>query len=248
MTIRDGDGDRKGTPYLANRVYSHLRHFFTSCVRRKIITVSPMAEMPRPWNGEKPRDLHWFKGEAADDAVKKIWKAADEIGGVEGRFIKMLVLTGKRPGPGSGLADMRWENIAGAAWFWDAPPSPAKNKRRHAIHLPKLAQRVLHPRQQQGDVFPHIHFSKLQKRVKELTGMQDFIFHGIRHLVETKAAELKIAPHIRDLLLDHVPARGAGAGYDHHSYEGETREAIELWSSYVERLVDPTGGQVTVLR
>src|SRR5262249_35048472 len=27
-TIRDGDKDRKPTPYMANRLYFHLRHFF----------------------------------------------------------------------------------------------------------------------------------------------------------------------------------------------------------------------------
>jgi hypothetical protein len=244
VTIRDGSEDRKPTPYMSNRLYSHLRHFFTSCVRRRVITASPMTEMPRPWNGAKARDRAWFK---QDDAINAIWAAADTIGGSQGQFIKLLILTGKRPGPGSGLADMRWEHIRDD-WFWDAPPSLAKNKRRHPIHLPKRAQRVLHPRQQKGDVFAGIQFSRLQKQVKQLTGMEDFIFHGIRHLVETKLAELKVPPHVRDLLLDHVPHRGAGAGYDHHSYEDETREAIELWSAYVERLVDGGDSKVKALR
>jgi hypothetical protein len=30
-------------------------------------------------------------------------------------------------------------------------------------------------------------------------------------------AELRIPPHIRDLILDHAPARGSGAGYDHYT-------------------------------
>ena len=57
-------------------------------------------------------------------------------------------------------------------------------------------------------------------------GIDDFFFHAIRHTVETKMAELRIPPHIRDLLLDHVPARGSGAGYDKWHYEPEMREAL----------------------
>jgi hypothetical protein len=248
VTIRDGSEERKPAPYMANRLFAHLRTFFTSLVRRRIITASPMTDMPRPWNGAKPRDRDWFKKDAGNDAIKSIWQAADTIGGVEGQYLKALILTGKRPGPNCGLADMRWQDIKDD-WFWDAPPSGIKNKRRHPIHLPKRLQRVLHPRRPEREVFPHFDGASLQRRVRNMTGIEDFIFHGVRHLVETKLAELKVAPHIRDQLLDHVPARGAGAGYDHHSYESEKREALELWSTYVEGLVDPKGdSKVKALR
>jgi hypothetical protein len=59
----------------------------------------------------------------------------DKIGGVEGRYLKLMILQ---------IDDK---------WFWDAPPSEVKNKRLHGIPLPPMAQRILHPRQQQGKVF-----------------------------------------------------------------------------------------------
>lgn len=90
---------------------------------------------------------------------------------------------------------------------------------------------------------------KLQRTVALATGIEDFFFHGVRHLVEMKMAELRdeqdrsvILPHLRDLLLDHAPARGAGKGYDHHNYKAEMRTAMEAWSGYVERLVQPAEG------
>jgi integrase len=245
-SIRDGDENKRPTPHMANRLYAHLKHFFATCARDKKITASPMTDMPRPWKGPKGRNRTWFAKDAADDAIKAIWKAADTIGGVEGQYLKALILTGKRPGPNVGIADMKWEHI-NADWFWDAPASGIKNKRRHAIHLPKRLQRVLHPRKQTGDVFTKISATKLQRRVQEMTGISDFIFHGIRHLVATKAAELKIPPHICDCCFDHVSKRGTGAVYDHHDYVDEMREAIELWGRYVEGLVDP-GGKVQALR
>ena len=60
----------------------------------------------------------------------------------------MLLLTGKRK---SALALMRWEEIDDN-WFWDAPAG-SKNKRLHAIPLPKKATEVLHPRGKTGLVF-----------------------------------------------------------------------------------------------
>ena len=221
-TIRDGSAERRAAPYMANRMHVHLKDFFQWCVEKKKIAASPMSDMRQPWKGAKPRDRAWFKGDAADLAVKSIWQAADQIGGSEARYLKMMILTGKRKGA---LAAMQWQEI-GSDWFWNAPPSTAKNKRLHGVPLPALAQRVLHPRKSEGRVFDvMMNMDALQREIRERTSMQDFFYHGVRHLVETKLAELKIAPHIRDLLLDHVPARGAGAGYDHYHYRDEMRQA-----------------------
>jgi hypothetical protein len=244
--IRDGDGNKlKPRPPMANRLYAHLKDFFGWCVRRQTIKISPMTDMEPPAPKAKRRDRDWFKKEAADDAIKALWRAADEIGQGEAQFIKLMLLTGKRI---SALADvMRWEQID-PDWFWDAPPSEVKNKRLHGIPLPRLAQRILHPRQKQGKVFNIDTTDGLLSRVKRISGMPDFFWHGIRHMLETKTAELRddkgrplILPHIRDLLFDHAPKRGSGAGYDHHDYKPEMRDAMETWADYVERLVQSEG-------
>jgi hypothetical protein len=246
--IRDGDGEKKPRRYLANRLHIHLKDFFDWCVRKKVITASPMVGVDAPWSGSKPRYRDWFKGAAADDAIKRIWHAADEIGGVEGRYVKTIMLLAKRK---TALLNMRWEQID-QTWFWDAPESDVAIKRLHGVPLPGLAQRVLHPRQKQGKVFEGISLALLQKKVRERVGF-DFFWHGARHIAETKMAELRdkddrslILPHVRDLLLDHSPNRGAGKGYDHHDYIPEMRKAMEIWAAYIERLVQAEG--VAVLR
>jgi hypothetical protein len=245
-TIRDGDADKglKPRPYLANRLYSHLKSFFAWCAKRGTVKISPMHYMETPWRGAKRRERAWFKKEAADEAIKSLWACADTIKGPEGRYLKLIVLIGKRK---TALLDMRWEQID-ASWFWDAPPSDVKNKRLHGVPLPRLAQRVLHPRGKKGRVFPEINLDKLQDRVIEMTGITDFFWHGARHLAETKTAELRdeqgrsrILPHVRDLLFDHKPKRGSGAVYDHHDYIPEMRAAMETWCDHVERLVEKQG-------
>ena len=66
-------------------------------------------------------------------------------------------------------------------------------------------------------------------------------FHAIRHTVETRMGELGVPPHVRDVALDHAPARGSGAGYDHYDYRAEMREAFEQWAARIEALVEPEG-------
>lgn len=244
--IRDGDADKKlkARPYLANRVFSHLKDFFGWCVRSKRIPTSPMTDMRKPWEGEKPRERDWFKGEAADNAIKALWSAADKIGSVEGRYLKTMILTGKRK---TALSKMRWEDIK-RDWFWDAPPSDVQNKRLHGVPLAGLTQRILHPRKSAGFVFAEINLDGLQRKLRKITGISDFIFHGLRHVIETQTATLRdkqrrslILPHIRDLLYDHKPSRGAGGGYDHHDYIPEMEAAAEIWANYVDSLVTPRG-------
>ena len=66
----------------------------------------------------------------------------------------------------------------------------------------------------------------------------DFFLHGCRHIVESKLAELRVPAHIRDLLFDHVPDRGAGKTYDQHEYVDEMRVAVVKWAHYVAQLWD----------
>lgn len=238
-SVRDGDEKSalKPRPYLANRLYSHLKDFFRWCVRKKLAVLSPMAEMELPWRGAKPRDLPWFKGRAADEAIKALWLSADQFGGDGGRYLKILLLTGKRK---SAIANMRWEEID-EDWFWNAPKPLSKTKRLHPIPLPSLVRQNLHPREKAGPIFRKLNFEGLQDRIRSLTKIESFIFHGIRHVTESKFAELKVPPHIRDLLFDHAPQRGTGKDYDHHEYHEEMREALELWADHVQKIVAPKG-------
>jgi hypothetical protein len=55
-----------------------------------------MIGIKKPFAAEKRRERDWFEGDAANQAIRSIWAAADHIGGVEGQYLKVLLLTGKR--------------------------------------------------------------------------------------------------------------------------------------------------------
>ena len=255
-SIRDGGDGGKARPYLANRTYAYLRTFFRWCEEPGIdkVSVSPMARLRRPWEGEEARQRFYD-----DEELVAIWRAADGIGGPQGAFVKLAMLTGKRRGA---LSAMRWADL-GDDGVWKPAPDPRRrraNKRLHACPLPPLALRIIQPLRPEGEperaspyVFPgrtrgsHLSpGSPLQKLIRKGSGVEDFMLHGLRHTVETRMAELGVPPHIRDVLLDHVGQRGSGGGYDHYDYREEARAALQRWADHVEALAAPDG--VTVLR
>lgn len=254
-TVRDGDDEAKPRPYLANRLHAYLKTFFAWCAEDGVdkVPASPMATLKRPWEGEETRQRVF-----SDDEIKALWKAAD---GIEGKaaeaFLKLLLLTGKRK---SALAAMRWDEIDGSG-LWTPPASNRRkkiNKRLHGIPLPGLALRVIRPLKPAEDAkepSPYVFAGRrrgshldpgtlLQKDIQRKSGVADFFYHAARHTVETRLAELGVPPHIRDILLDHAPARGAGAGYDHHHYRDEMLGALERWAGHVASLVAPKGTAV----
>lgn len=250
--VRDGDGkDVPARPYMANRLHSYLKTFMSWCAQPDVqkITTSPMIGMKRPWEGESVRDRVY-----TDEELKRIWSAADAIGSTAGAFIKLALLTGKRRGA---LVAMRWDEIDNNG-IWTPPVDLRRRKRTkrvHAIPLPGLVLRVIKPLRPKPDdqaaspyVFPGRHHgtllaagTDLANAVKAKSKVKDFFIHALRHTVETRLAALKVPPHIRDLVLDHAPFRGAGGGYDHHAYADEIAEALELWSKHIEVLVSPAG-------
>lgn len=253
--IRDGKNRAAAKPYMANRLYAYLKTFFAWCAKPDVaqVTASPMIGMSRPWEGEEVRDRVY-----SDKELKAIWQAADDIGGVSGAFVKTAMLTGKRKGA---LAAMRWAELSSDG-MWTPPADLRRRKRTkrlHGIPLPKLAQRIIAPlkpkESEKGSsspfVFPgrvrgtHIDpGSSLMEDVREESGVKDFFLHALRHTMETRLAELKVAPHLRDLVLDHAPVRGAGAGYDHYHYHDEMAEALEAWAEHVENVVSPKRARV----
>ena len=90
-------------------------------------------------------------------------------------------------------------------------------------------------------------WSNLQGKVQSQVE-PTYFHHGLRHVVATKLAELKVAPHISRLILDHAAGpKDAHAGYEHVDWRPEMAEALEQWCAYIERLVAPAEG-VAVLR
>lgn len=128
------------------------------------------------------------------------------------------------------------------------PGEVAKNGLAHRVHLssmePKLLKQ-LQPITGAGRwVFPSPtvrgqHISNVQKaanRVKQLSGVEDFVLHDLRRTAAGNMASLGVGTNVISKILNHVEP-GATAVYNRYGYDAEKREALERWDGKLMGIV-----------
>ncbi len=228
----------------AARLYAHLASIFKWAVGTRRLAASPMLGMPLPYKVEG-RAYDWFQAPRSDEVLRDLWKLGGELGGDSERFIKLLILTGKRR---NAVQTMRWSAIDRETWLW-TPKAGSPTKRNNPVTLPALARRVVGAHQKQGVVarVSEADAQRLQAVVRKRLELPDFVWHGVRHITASGLARLKVAPHIARLAMDHAPVSDVHSGYEHVDWTPEIAEAMEAWAAYVAKLIAPGEG-VAVLR
>jgi hypothetical protein len=75
------------------------------------------------------------------------------------------------------------------------------------------------------------------------------VLHDLRRSVATGMAELGIAPHIVEAVLNHVSGHIGIAGvYNRATYEKEKRAALAMWADHVMAAVEGRASIVVPLR
>ena len=79
----------------------------------------------------------------------------------------------------------------------------------------------------------------MKKGLDELSGVTDWRLHDIRRTVTSGMAQLGIAPHIADKILNHQSGTisGVAAVYQRHEFLDERKKALDAWGSYVQSLL-----------
>lgn len=190
-----------------------------------------------------------------DDEIKSIWTAADTLGGVEGSYTKLILLLGVRRLELAGMTRTEFDD-ATEPTLWTVPHARVKirksirTKRVYLVPLPPLAQRIIKtsPRLSEKLIFPAPRDNKksiipgtaLQRRVRRLSEVSDWTFHGCRHTVATWLEDRGHSEYERGLILNHSSA-SVTAGYSHGYPLVLKRELLEKWADHVESVVRPQG-------
>lgn len=228
-------GDDKG--YMANRTYVALHTFFKWCKSRKKIDHNPMLDIEKPFDKEKRRKRPWNY-----DELKRIWKAAERIGGVQGAYIKLLMIMGQRCLEIAGINDEEiTDNI------WTLPEDRAKNKRDHKFPLPDLALQIIEGtdrfvnnphvfpgRGKKGHLVPG---TKIKDLVKKYSKVNDFSYHQARDTLRTELDKLGLPDHIKLVCLNHTPQDIGAKNYSSYDYLEEQRQAFCAWADRLEAIV-----------
>lgn len=249
ITRRDAvllvDTVRERAPITANRLQGVLVRMFNFAAERGILEHSPLAGMRKKPEQARQRVL-------TDEEIKLLWSAlaldnmAMDIYRVSKLALKMILLTGQRPGE---VCGMTWDEIEGD--FWNIPAERRKGRVAHRIPLTGMALEIIEQaRIYSGEsrfVFTSSHIANgpmtshaLSKAIlrhwSEIGFKEQFTPHDLRRTLRTRLSSIKVLPWIAERVLGHKQQGIAGV-YDRHDYDSEKRQALEQWAKKLRQIV-----------
>ncbi|RUT82669.1 MULTISPECIES: site-specific integrase [unclassified Mesorhizobium] len=243
LDIIDAKADA-GKGAASTNILAVVRKLFNWAVDSDYLVSSPVV-------GVKPRSKPVRRERVLSDVeLKGLWRALFVAGlsPAVADILRLLMLTGQRSGEVAGM--MRSEvDIAAASWV--IPRERTKNGIEHAVPLsaPALAiieAAILRTDKDEPDapLFSRTGQPIESNAVAQATRLklqfsnQQWSPHDIRRTVATGMAELGVAPHIVEALLNHVSGFRAGVAgvYNRAKYEPEKRAAMTLWAEHLSRL------------
>jgi integrase len=236
--IAHGDPPR---PILANRVLSAVGKLFSWLTAEDVINVSPAKGVAQPGR-ENRRERVLSALETA-----AVWHGSEKLGEPYEQFVKLLLLTGQRRTEVSG---MRWSELDLGKGIWALPSERTKNGRQHTIMLSRQALDIL------GSITPiegpfvftttgenHIkNYSRIKMALDRHVKLDEaFTLHDLRRTCATGMADIGVAPHIIEAVINHISGHRAGVAgiYNRSQYGPQVAEASQRWADRIEQLVQP---------
>jgi integrase len=135
------------------------------------------------------------------------------------------------------------------------PPSLTKNAREHTFPVGRFASTILSTATSSNGssfLFPSRTgsgcfngWSKAKEQLDKLSGVDGWTIHDLRRTFATRLAEMGIAPHVIERLLNHITGTisGISAVYNRAKYVEEMRSAIEAWDARVQEILNGKVGR-----
>jgi integrase len=237
-------------PILANQTLAAASAIFTWGIREELIGsgfVHPCVGVERNATKERERIL-------SDSELPLFWSAFDDAGMVEGMALKMVLLTGARPGE---VACMRTEHIKDNAW-WELPGEPVpklgwpgtKNSKSNRVWLSEPAQDIVRQMDETGLVFkntrggPVAGMDTTMRAICKKLGVERATPHDLRRTAGSTITGLGFGRDAMDRILNHV-AKSVTDVYDRHAYAKEDRHIMESIAHKIMTLIGGGAGAET---
>jgi integrase len=253
--------ERRDLTLSVNRLRTVLKKFFSWCIQRQIITVSPAAGLePRMAEVVRTRHLYGNADAGTPSELALLWRACEDCGR-SGLLVKLLLLTAQRR---EEVANLRWKELLdldGTNPRWHIPAERSKTNKPHTVPLCPLTVALLRtlpavPRQVY--VFAatgakrELGFSYMKRtidaRIAALKASEPdqyrgqfeslWRFHDLRRTAETAMAELGVAREIRDAILNHAQDK-IQAAYNQADHGPAKRDALTRWERHLTGLIAP---------
>jgi integrase len=234
-------------PMVANMTLAAVSAIFGWAVREEILSFNPCTHVERNPTKSRERVL-------SDSELPRFWKAFDEHGLYKSIALKVVLLTGQRPGE---VRHMRREHISDGWWEMPGNPDPAlhwpgtKNGQSHRVWLPAPARALLAEmpdddpqlfRAAQLDGAMRAICAKFAKEGRErgLAAPERVTPHDLRRTHGTTITRLGFGRDAMNRIQNHVEG-GIASVYDRHRYSEENKEIMEAVADKIMTLVESAG-------
>jgi integrase len=191
-----------------------------------------------------------------NDEIRWFWAACELMNDRFEPLLKILLLTGARRREVGGMRRAELDEDV-----WRLPGTRTKNHRAHIVPLAPLVRDLIpagpgtfvfsttggeHPVSGFSRLKPRLDAAMLaiaQKERRDVT-IAPWRLHDLRRTAVTGMAELGIAPHVIELVVNHAGGARAGVAgiYNRSELLAERRAALERWAAHIDGL---TSGRPT---
>src|SRR5262245_45340549 len=238
---------RIAAPVLANQVRAAASAIFTWAVKQEIVTANPCIGVDGNETRSRERVL-------SDSELPRFWSAFDDAGLIRSSALKVILLTGQRPGE---VSHMRREHIKDG--WWEMPGEPdkklgwpgTKNGESHRVWLPVAARAIITEADDgRGFVFggsrPVGGLDAAMRAIcAELRVNEKATPHDLRRTHGTMITRLGFGRDAMNRIQNHREG-GIGSVYDRHEYADENKKVMEAVAGRIISLVDGTAGENVV--
>ena len=225
----------------ANRVYAHIKSFYSWAIGQGYLDRSPCEYIKRPYKEQSRKRF------LSDQEICWLWQATGEELEPFGNMARLLLLSGQRL---SEVCRMTENELQGRD-HWHLSAERTKNKEQHDVFLSDLAQQIVWRDNRVAGVylFSTTGYSAVQSydkpvkrfrsRMNELAGeeLPHWSFHDLRRTCETGMARLGIDQNTIDRCTNHLSGRFMSRVYNQYEYQSQKTEAWQRWADHVKGLV-----------
>jgi integrase len=237
--------EKIAAPIVANQTLAAASAIFAWAIREGIVTVNPCALVERNETKTRERVL-------SDSEIPTFWKAFDDAGLVTSTALKLVLLTGQRPGE---VTHMRREHVVDGWWQMPGNPVPTlnwpgvKNGHNHRVWLPAAAQTLLAEMPETGAVFARLKRTPdaAMRAICSKLGVERATPHDLRRTHGTTVTALGFGREAMNRIQNHVEG-GIASVYDRHGYSEENKRIMEAVAQKIMLLVEGGGPAVNILR
>jgi integrase len=240
-----------GAAITANQTVAAISAIFGWAVKQELITVNPCKGVERNPTTSRERIL-------ADSEIPVFWNAFDDQGLVRSAALKVILLTGQRPGE---VCHMCREHIKDG--WWQMPGKPdllgwpgTKNAQSHRVWLPQAARSIMAELDDEsnnvaGFVFATergsaiANLTEAMRTICKTLGIERTTPHDLRRTHGSTITALGFGRDAMNRIQNHREG-GIASVYDRHSYAEENKRIMEAVANHFVALVEGCGGDNVV--